>query len=137
MPYSALLDANVLFPNALRDTLLRIAAAGLYRPLWSRTILDEVRRNVLAQRSHVTPERFDRTLRLMNEAFPDALISGFERREASLAVHPKDRHVLAAAITGRANVLVTFNLKDFPTDECERHGMEVQHRTSSCCSAMI
>lgn len=117
MAYSALLDASVLFPNYLRDTLLRLADAELYRPLWSEAILDEVRRSVLAQRPSVDPARLDRTLRLATQHFDDACLVGWEPLVPSLRLpDPDDRHVLAAAIVGGAQAIVTANLKDFPDD---------------------
>lgn len=61
--YSVVLDACVLFPNILRDTLLTLAEAELFRPLWSQAVLDEVRRNVVAKRK-VDPAAFERTLAL-------------------------------------------------------------------------
>jgi predicted nucleic acid-binding protein len=127
VPFSALLDANVLIPNLLRDTLLRIAERGLYRPLWSAQILDETRRNVLRLRPDVDQHRLRRTFDNMNEAFEDALVSGHETIIESMTNDPKDRHVLAAAVVGRADVIVTFNLKDFPVDSVAPYDIEVQH----------
>lgn len=38
-----------------------------------------------------------------------------------------DRHVLAAAIKANANIIVTFNIKDFPSSYLKSFGIEVQH----------
>jgi hypothetical protein len=75
--YSVVLDACVLFPNVLRDTLLTLAEAELFRPLWSEEILDEVRRNVVAKRK-VDPARFDRTPALMNSSFDGAMVDNWQ-----------------------------------------------------------
>lgn len=127
MPFSALLDANVLVPNLLRDTLLRIAERGLYRPLWSADILDETRRNVLRLRPDVDQGRLQRTFDTMNQAFEDAMVTGYQPLIDSMTNHPKDRHVLAAAVVGRADTIVTFNLKDFPAASATPYEIEVQH----------
>lgn len=68
----ALLDANVLIPNALCDFLLRLAEEDLYQPRWSASILDEVRRHV-----PVPPAAIDRRIAFMNAAFDDALVTGY------------------------------------------------------------
>src|SRR5262249_12892327 len=38
-----------------------------------------------------------------------------------------DRHVLAAAVHGRADVIVTYNLGDFPEATLAGYGVEAQH----------
>jgi len=114
VPFSVLLDANVLVPNALRDTLLRIAEADFYRPLWSQDILAETRRTVLRLRPNINPTRLDAMFACMNEAFNDALVTGYESLIEGMTNDMDDRHVLAAAVAGRADVIVTNNLKDFP-----------------------
>lgn len=116
MAFTALLDASVLFPNYLRDILLRLAEAELYRPLWSDAILSEVRRSVLARRA-VDPARLDRTLRLATDCFDDACVQGWEPLVEGLHLpDPDDRHVLAAAVAGGAQSIVTANLKHFPPE---------------------
>jgi hypothetical protein len=109
-PYAALLDACVLVPVALADTLLRVAECNLYRPLWSQRIIDEA----LSALHRVHPEipapqfvdRFDQ----MNAAFEDELVAGWERLENQLVLpDPNDRHVLAAAIRGSAARLTSFS----------------------------
>ncbi|HKT15078.1 MAG TPA: PIN domain-containing protein, partial [Allosphingosinicella sp.] len=67
----AVLDANVLFPMILRDTLLRVAAAGCFRAHWSDRILDEMVRN-LTQQHRITPEQAERLVAQMAKAFPEA-----------------------------------------------------------------
>lgn len=125
MRFSALLDANVLVPNALRDTLLRVAEAGFYRPLWSREILDETRRAILRIRPNVDPHRLDAMFTGMNRYFSDALVTGYEPLVAGMTNDEGDRHVLAAAVVGRADVIVTKNLRDFPPSAVEPFKIEV------------
>lgn len=121
MPTIAVLDANVLVPNALCDLLLRLADESVFRPRWSGHILDELRRNVPVERLAI-----DRRVRFMNAAFPEALVTGYEGLIEKMANHPKDRHVLAAAIACDADRIVTRNLKDFPREACEEHGVEAE-----------
>ena len=120
-------DANLLYPAPLRDLLIRIAQAGLVRARWTETIHDEWTRNVLANNRHVTPEQFARTRSLMNDAVRDCLVTGYEDLIDTLTLpDADDRHVLAAAIRG-GEVIVTFNLADFPADTLARFGIEAQH----------
>ncbi|HEY3957110.1 MAG TPA: PIN domain-containing protein [Streptosporangiaceae bacterium] len=121
--FSALLDTCVLVPSRARDVLLEIASAGAYRPLWSTEILAELDRTLrllLAKRG-VSPEETDayltRLLRQMDMTFPDALVTGWEPLAVAVRLPDSDdRHVVAAAWTGRADVIVTDNLADFPPD---------------------
>lgn len=126
--YAALLDANVLFPNLLRDTMLTLAQRGLYRPLWSGEILDEARRTILAKRPGVDSAKLERTFVLVRETFADAYVEGFEPLQPGLELpDPDDRHVLAAAIHGGAQSIVTFNLKDFPAASLAGFDIEAVH----------
>jgi predicted nucleic acid-binding protein len=111
--FSVVLDTCVLYPTYLRDTLLRLASGGLYRPLWSGDILDELVRNLPAT---VTPAAADSLLVAMRTGFPDATVTGHEELIGSMRNDPTDRHVLAAAVRADAAAVVTFNLSDFPDD---------------------
>jgi predicted nucleic acid-binding protein len=111
--FPAFLDTNVLFPQYLSDTLLQQAAAGTYRPLWSEGVLGELGR-VLARETQMTAEQVAHRLGRMRAAFPDALVEGYDDLVEGMTNDEKDRHVLAAAVRGNVEVLVTFNVKDFP-----------------------
>jgi len=114
-PVTAVYDANVLYSAPLRDLLLRLAQAGLVRARWPERIHDEWVRNVLANNPALSPARLARNRALMNDAVRDCLVIGYEQRIEALSLpDPSDRHVLAAAIQAKADVIVTFNLKDFP-----------------------
>jgi predicted nucleic acid-binding protein len=111
-PFKVVLDANVLYPFTLRDTLLRAAAADLFQVYWSEEILEETRRNLLKS-AGLREEQAERLLRTMNEAFPEAIVAGYEPLVAAMKNDEKDRHVAAAAVKAGAQVIVTANLDDF------------------------
>ncbi|WP_041415175.1 PIN domain-containing protein [Sinorhizobium fredii] len=108
----AVLDANVLFPMLLRDTLLRVAAAGCFRAHWSARILEEMTRNLLSDYG-MEPSRAEALRIVIEEAFPDASVEGWEELEPDMRNDPKDRHVVAAAVAAGATVIVTSNIRDF------------------------
>lgn len=123
----ALCDANVLYPNTLRDFLLRL---GLERVIQVRTteqILDEAFGNLETNRPDLEPARFKRTRELMVRAMPDLLVTGYQDRIDQLSLpDPDDRHVLAAAIAAEAEIIVTSNLKDFPASVLAPLGIGAQ-----------
>jgi predicted nucleic acid-binding protein len=128
MALVAVLDASVLYPLPLRDTLLRVAETGLYEPRWSERILDEVRRNLIAKRG-ATDTQADGLLDAMRRAFDTAAVPepAIERLESAMTNDPKDRHVLATAVAVNAQVIITLNLKHFPPNACEPFGIEPLH----------
>ena len=126
MAFVALLDANALYPAYLRDALLRLAEAEIYQVRWSRQILDEMARNVLENHPDLPEERIERLVRTMERAFPEAMVTGHESLIPSMTNDPKDRHVMAAAVRGGADVIVTSNVRDFPSEACEPYDLDVQ-----------
>lgn len=126
--FTVLYDACVLYPAPLRDLLLELALTDLYRAKWSHQIHDEWIRALLAVRSDLTKAQLQRTRQLMDRHVRDCLVEHFEVLIPSLQLpDPNDRHVLAAAIRGRADVIVTFNLRDFPENELSKYGITAQH----------
>ena len=126
MAFVALLDANVLYPAYLRDALLRLAEAEIYQVRWSRQILGEMSRNVLKNNPDLPQESMGRLVRNMERAFPDAMVTGHEALIEGMSNDPKDRHVLAAAVRGRADVIVTSNVRDFPPGAREPYDVDAQ-----------
>jgi predicted nucleic acid-binding protein len=116
MPFIAIYDANVLYPNTLRDLLIRIAQQPhLVQAKWTDAILDEMLLNLKKNLPDISDEKADRLRRLMNGAVRDCLVTGYEPLIETLQLpDPDDRHVLAAAIKSGAQVIVTRNGKDFP-----------------------
>ncbi len=105
-----------------------LGLSGRFRARWSVQIHQEWKRNLLLNRRDLTAEQVDRTSALMDRAIPDALVTGHEPLIAGLQLpDADDRHVLAAAIRCSASVIVTFNLKDFPSATLAPFGIEAQH----------
>lgn len=127
-PFTAVYDANVLYPAPLRDLLMHLALTGIYRARWTTLIHEEWKRNLLINRQDLTQAQLDRTSAAMDRAIPDARVTGYEPLCAALTLpDPDDRHVLAAAIKCSASVIVTFNLKDFPPDMLAPFEIEAVH----------
>ena len=94
---------------------MHLALTDLFRAKWTDDIHEEWMRSVLKNRPDLRREQLERTRDLMNAHVRDCLVTGYEDLIDSLALpDPDDRHVLAAAIRAGAEVIVTFNLKDFP-----------------------
>lgn len=126
MAFPALLDTCVLYPQYLSDTLLTQAYAGTFRPLWSRGVLEELGR-ALAEDAHLTDNQIRHRLDRMRCAFPDAEVVGYEYLIEGMTNHEKDRHVLAAAVRSNVEVLVTFNIKDFPESALKPFDISAVH----------
>jgi len=122
MAFPTFLDTCVLYPAYLCDTLLRLAEKEAFRPLWSLDVMTELRRNLVKR--GLPPERVDRRITQMTRSFPDAMVSGYESLVDGMTNHPKDRHVLAAAVRSHAEVIVTFNISDFPNDALKPYDIE-------------
>lgn len=124
-PPVALLDACVLVGLARRELLLAAARAGYMRPIWSARIEAEWRSAALRDADPGAEALIDGEIALARAAFPDALVSGWEALEGPLSLPDwNDRHVLAAAIAGEAELLITDNLRDFPRRALIEHGVE-------------
>lgn len=117
------LDACILFPAALRDTLLRAAEKGIYDVYWSEAILAEVSRNLL-KTGKMNSQQVQRLLSAMRQFFPKATVKGFEFLIPEMKNEPKDRHILAAAVMAAADIIVTNNLKDFPASALSIYEIE-------------
>jgi predicted nucleic acid-binding protein len=127
-PFTAVYDACVLYPAPLRDLMMWLGLSGLYRARWSAQIHEEWTRNLLKNRPDLTMDQLSRTVALMDKAIPGALVTGHEVLCSELTLpDPDDRHVLAAAIRCKAEVIVTFNLKDFPPETLDAFDIEPQH----------
>jgi hypothetical protein len=125
--YTAILDANVLYPNTLRNLLLSLASDGLYHAKWTTEITQEWSRNLVADRPDIA-SKIDRLVELVNLSAQDCLVEGYEYIIPTIELPDlNDRHVVAAAVVGHADAIVTFNLKDFPAKIIDKFGVDVQH----------
>jgi predicted nucleic acid-binding protein len=106
------LDANVLAAEVVRDFILSLAEQDCLRPMWSPELGLELRRALV--RMKVAPVVADKIWQLLNEAFPFAIEVDIGAVLPELGVRdPHDLHV--AQIASRADFLVTFNVRDFPS----------------------
>lgn len=125
-----LCDANVLYGQWLRDLVMWLGLRGVLQPRWTAQIEQEWLENLLEHRPDLARARVERTARLMNEVLPQAKIALVTLPESQRGLwlpDPNDVHVLQAAITAKADYLVTFNLNDFPAHVCQELGVRVIH----------
>lgn len=116
-----LLDACVLYPTIMRETLLRAAKIGAFEPLWSARILEEWRR-AAAKHSVQQAQIAGVEIALIRANWPNAEIA-VANPDGLWLPDENDIHVLASAIHGNADVIMTLNLKDFPTRILSSHGI--------------
>lgn len=121
---TAFLDANVLFPAAMRSVLLELARKKTFRLLWSERVHEEWTRNLAQRFPNIPAEKIVRLRALMEGYVNDATVTGYEPLMSALSLpDPDDHHVLAAAIHGGASIIVTSNLRDFPETALAPHGI--------------
>ena len=126
--HAAFLDANVLYSAAVRDIFMEVALAKVYQAKWSA----DVHREWLAALSRNRPDldraKLERTRVLMDKAIPSALVTGYRHLIASIPLEQDtdDRHVIAAAIVGKCDVIVTSNVAHFPQQALDEHGLVAQ-----------
>ena len=121
MAFVAVYDASVLYPSTLRDLLIRIAQSSLVQAKWTEEILDEMFTALRRQRPDLDTRKLERTRSLMATAVRDWKVSGYEDLVDVLKLpDTNDRHVLAAAIKAKAQVIVTSNIRDFPSSELRK-----------------
>jgi predicted nucleic acid-binding protein len=129
--FTVVYDACVLYPAPLRDLLMRLALTDLYRARWSNQIHDEWINAVLRNRADLSRAQLERTRSLMNAHVRDALVDGHQPLISALELpDPGDRHVLAAAIKCGADLIITFNLNDFPDQALASYGLSACHPDS-------
>ena len=127
--YTALLDACVLYPLAMADALMSLAFASLYAAKWTRRIEDEWMRSLERHRPDLEG-RLDVRRDSMRGAVEDWEVteSSWQRQTAGLTLpDPDDVHVLAAALAGHADCIVTTNLRHFPVAVVAPLEIEVLH----------
>lgn len=132
-PSLVVLDACVLMSGIVRRLMLRLAAGGVYQPVWSERIGAEWRRNA-ARLWAIPPDVLDDQWAEMNRHFPQAAQADLQAYEAGLRYSdPKDFHVIAAGLAWRARcglqqppqvLVATWNLKDFSRSELRRQGLD-------------
>ncbi len=126
--YTALLDSSVLFPAFISSLLLWIASTKLYRVRWTEQIHTEWIKGRIERYPDLNRANLERRRQRMNAEFPESLVVGYEGIIESLSLpDSNDRHVLAAAIACRAHVIVTANLRDFPTASLHPYSITAQH----------
>jgi predicted nucleic acid-binding protein len=125
----AFLDASVLYPVSLRGLLMRLLLAKLYQARWSAKIHEEWIRAVLRDNPNIPTARLHELRDAMDKrAGDEVVVTGYEPLIDTVKLpDPNDRHVLAAAITGRADVIVTRNLRDFPDSELGQYQVRAVH----------
>ncbi|MBC6428238.1 MAG: PIN domain-containing protein [Cellvibrionales bacterium] len=134
---NVLLDANVLYSAPLRDALLELAVTDLFKAKWTTDIHCEWINALLRNEPHLDRSKLERARDIMDQNVQDCLIEGYESLIPSLELpDADDRHVLAAAIVGHCDVIITQNLKDFPATALTPFGIEAQHPDEFFCNQL-
>lgn len=126
-PAVVIFDACILYPFHLRNIIVQAAVDRLVEARWTDRIHDEWMRNLAANVPTMPIERLQITRCLMNAVLPDAMVARYEDHIPTVKLpDPGDRHVVAAAIATGAAIILTWNVRDFPTAELKKHGLHCQ-----------
>lgn len=126
--YTVVLDANVLYPIYTCDLIMSLSVTRLFHARWTKDIEDEAKRNLKLKLPPAMSRKIPTRFKHMRAAIPDCIIENYQPLIGKLKLpDPDDRHVLAAAIVGHADAIVTFNLKDFPKQTVGKFNIEVIH----------
>ncbi len=121
-------ERGVLYPVLLRDLLIRLAREELFQAKWTEKIHDEWISALCRNRPDLSPLKLARTKEKINQAVPDCLVDNYEMFIDNFHLpDPNDRHVLAAAFSTRADMIVTLNTKDFPNGYLSQFNIEAVH----------
>lgn len=121
--------------SSTQPVLVQLATTGIYRARWSADIHREWIDALLRAEPHRDRHRLERTRDLMNRSLRECLVTGYQSLIPGLTLpDPDDRHVLAAAIVGHCDVIVTRNLKDFPEAALQAYDIEVQDPDEFLCN---
>jgi hypothetical protein len=123
-PSVAVFDACILYPFHLRNIVVQAAVDRLVEARWTDAIHDEWIRNLTVDVPAIPIERLQITRRLMTDAVPTAVVSGYEEHIPNVILpDPHDRHVVAAGIAAKATLILTWNLRHFPENELKKFGL--------------
>lgn len=121
-------DSCVLYSAPLRDLFMRLALTDLFHAKWTQEIHKEWMRNLLKNRPDLTAERLELVKTKMDMHVRDCLVDGYQELINGIKLpDPNDRHVLAAAIKANAQIIVTYNISDFPSTDLSKFEIEAQH----------
>lgn len=126
--FTVVFDACVMYPAPLRSLLMYLALSGQFRARWTEDIHDEWIRSLLNVRSDLSRAQLERVKELMNKHVPGALVTNYQALIPVIELpDADDRHVVAAAIQTRAEAIITFNVKDFPSETLKKYGLKAIH----------
>ena len=126
--HTAFLDANVLYSAAVRDIFMEVALAKVYQAKWSADVHSEWLAALSRNRPDLDRAKLERTRELMDRAIPGALVTGYRHLIPGISpeIDSDDRHVVAAAIAGECELIVTSNVAHFPQQALDEHGLVAQ-----------
>lgn len=109
-----MIDACVLYPTVMREVMLGCAKAGLFEARWSARILEEWAR--AAGKLGPAQDVWARgEIASLGARFPQAIVPYDQAQERQFWLPDSaDIHVLAAAVVGSCDGILTMNAKDFP-----------------------
>jgi hypothetical protein len=126
--FTVIYDANIFFGAFRRTLMMHLAQAGIFRARWTEDIHKEWISHLKEKYPDIDVEKIQRTRGLIDAAVPDCLVRNYRGIAKGLDLPDEnDRHVLAAAIKAGAQLIVTYNVRDFPPDVLSEYDIEAQH----------